>query len=392
MLIEILLFLILGILAGTFTGMIPGIHINLIGAFLIAISTKVFINPVYSIVFITPMATTHTFIDFVPSIFLGCPDTDTELSILPGHEMLKNKRGYEAVQLSNIGSLTAILIVLVIAYPSMIFMKNIYGIVQNIIPYILITTSAFLILTEKRKFTALFIFLLTGLFGYGVSFLEVKQSLLPILTGLFGISGLFVSIKNKTKIPEQIITKPKINLRKPILKATLTAPICSLLPGMGSGQAAVLASSFSKTGKKEFIVLLGIINTIVMTFSFLTFFSLQKTRTGAVLAINELTSSFEIQHLILAISIIIISGIIAFFITKYLAKKSAKIIEKINYQKLSIAIILSLGIINLIVSGVLGFVILIVSSMIGVYAVNQKVRRTNMIGVLILPTIIWFLT
>ena len=30
-----------------------------------------------------------TFIDFIPSIFLGCPDTDTELSILPGHELLK---------------------------------------------------------------------------------------------------------------------------------------------------------------------------------------------------------------------------------------------------------------------------------------------------------------
>src|SRR3972149_3190865 len=31
MLIEILIFLLLGILAGTFTGLMPGIHINLIG-------------------------------------------------------------------------------------------------------------------------------------------------------------------------------------------------------------------------------------------------------------------------------------------------------------------------------------------------------------------------
>ena len=31
------------------------------------------------------MAITHTFVDFIPSVFLGCPDTDTELSI--GHKI-----------------------------------------------------------------------------------------------------------------------------------------------------------------------------------------------------------------------------------------------------------------------------------------------------------------
>ncbi|MFC1682504.1 tripartite tricarboxylate transporter permease, partial [Nanoarchaeota archaeon] len=107
MLFQLLIYLLIGILFGTLTGLIPGIHINLIGIFLVSLSISTFtsINPIYLIVFITSMAITHTFVDFIPSIFLGCPDTDTELSVLPGHELLKKGQGYQAVVLSAYGSL-----------------------------------------------------------------------------------------------------------------------------------------------------------------------------------------------------------------------------------------------------------------------------------------------
>jgi putative membrane protein len=107
-LIEIILAIFSGILSGTFTGLIPGIHINLIGTLLVGFSTTLFsgINPIYFVVFIVAMAITHTFVDFIPSIFLGCPDTETELSILPGHQLLKEGKGYEAVMLSIYGGLS----------------------------------------------------------------------------------------------------------------------------------------------------------------------------------------------------------------------------------------------------------------------------------------------
>ena len=102
MLLEILLAILIGILIGTITGLIPGVHINLVGAFLIGVSASFlfFVGPVYLAVFIVAMAITHTFVDFIPSIFLGCPDTDTELSVLPGHELLKKGQGYEAIVLT----------------------------------------------------------------------------------------------------------------------------------------------------------------------------------------------------------------------------------------------------------------------------------------------------
>ena len=122
MLIQLLLFLFAGILAGTITGLIPGIHINLVGIFLVSLAASILtsINPIYFVTFIVSMAITHTFIDFIPSVFLGCPYTDTELSVLPGHELLKRGQGYQAITLTCYGSLAAIFLLLLIALPSIL--------------------------------------------------------------------------------------------------------------------------------------------------------------------------------------------------------------------------------------------------------------------------------
>ena len=90
MITYIILAFFLGILAGTFTGLIPGIHINLVAIILLSFSAFLltYFSPIILVVFIVAMAITHTFIDYLPSIFLGAPDEDTVLSILPGHEML----------------------------------------------------------------------------------------------------------------------------------------------------------------------------------------------------------------------------------------------------------------------------------------------------------------
>src|SRR3989338_5575838 len=119
MLLEIILFLFLGIMAGILTSLAPGVHINLVGAILISLSASFFIslNPTYLVVFIVAMAITHSFVDFIPSIFVGAPDEGAELSVLPGHELLKQGRGYEAVMLTNYGSLAAIFILFLISLP-----------------------------------------------------------------------------------------------------------------------------------------------------------------------------------------------------------------------------------------------------------------------------------
>ncbi len=395
MLLQIILFLLVGILAGTLTGLIPGIHINLIGIFLVSLSASLFssVNPIYFAVFIASMAITHTFIDFIPSIFLGCPDTDTELSVLPGHELLKQGLGYEAIILTCYGSLAAILILVLISFPSILIISKTYNFIQKIIPYLLIIISIILISLEKKKFTGLFVFLLSGFLGLCILNLQsLNQPLLPLLTGLFGSSMLLISIKNKIQIPEQKITKPKTKLFKPILGALVASPICSFLPGLGSGQAAIIGNTISRTNKKGFLVLLGATNTLVMGFSFISLYVISKTRTGAAVAIQQIIGnllSWKILTLILAV--VFISGIISFFLTIFLAKIFSKKLEKINYTILSTITLILLGIIVFLISGLLGLAVLIASTFTGIYCISLGVRRTQMMGCLLLPTIVFYL-
>src|SRR3989338_10970310 len=149
MLLEIILALLIGTLAGIFTGLIPGIHINLVGAIIVSLSISLLSNipAIYMGVFIVSMSITHVFIDFIPSIFLGAPEDGTELSVLPGHEMLKQGLGFQAVKLASLGCLYGILIFVLMTLPLSLIVKKIYAfsLTANLIPILLIGVSLNLI-------------------------------------------------------------------------------------------------------------------------------------------------------------------------------------------------------------------------------------------------------
>ncbi len=399
MLIEIIIFLLLGTAAGTFTGLVPGIHINLVGVSLVSLSTSLFasLNPIYIVAFISSMAITHTFLDFIPSVFLGCPDTDTELALLPGHELLKAGKGYEAILLTAYGSLAAVFILVLIAFPSILALSHFYSALEKIIPYILIAVVFFLVLLEKSRSRALLVMALSGLLGLAVLNLNanlIQEPLLPLLTGLFGGSMLMISVKNKTQNPKQEFTKPSINKKyfSPLLGATLAAPFSALLPGLGSGQAAILGKVISKSDRRGFLFLLGATNTLVMGFSFIALYSISKTRTGAAVAIQQISGAISAHLLILILAIVTISGIISFFLTKYLAGFFSRKITSINYTKISIATLAILAVVVFIFSsGFFGVLVLIISTLTGIYCISTGARRINMMGCLLIPTILFYL-
>ncbi len=395
MLLEIILFLILGIFIGTFTGLTPGVHINLIGAILVSLSASVFfgINPLYFVVFIVAMSITHVFVDFIPSIFLGCPDTDTVLSSLPGHILLKNGKGYEAIMLTSYGCLASVFILILIFFPLAMLIPKIYHLINKAIPYLLIIVSLFLIASEKNKFGALFAFVLTGILGLITLniFNDSDKVLLPLLSGLFGSSMLLISIRNKIKIPKQKMTKPKIKFLKPLTAAVIASPLSVFLPALGSGQIAIIGTTITKTNSKEFLFLLGATNILAMSFSFLALYTISKTRTGSAAAIQQILGSISPRALILILIIIVISGIASFFLVKILVKFASEVIGRTDYTKLSIIILSFLTLMILIFSGIIGLIIFAVSTFTGIYVMLTDVRKTNMMGCLILPTIILYL-
>lgn len=396
MFIEIIIALLAGVLIGTFTGLFPGIHINLVGAFLVSISTSYLygINIIYLVTFIVAMAITHTFMDFIPSIFLGCPDADTGLSILPGHEMLKEGEGYQAIMRTAYGGLVSVFLLAILAFPLAFIVSKTYPLIQKIIPFILILVCITMVLSERKKFKAATVLILTGILGLCVLNLNIKESLLPLLSGLFGSSMLLMSINQNTKIPKQNLIFKKLSLKKlikPVSGALIASPLCGFLPGLGGGQAAVIGNQISKTDGKGFLILLGAVNVLVMGFSFVSLYSISKTRTGAAVAIQSLIGTINSNVLILILCVCLISGILSFLLVKIISIKFLIVMEKVNYKKLSIGIIALLSVLILLISGIWGFVIFIISTATGIYCISLNVKKTQMMGCLLIPTIILYL-
>ena len=397
--IEIFLAIILGCLAGIITGLIPGVHINLIAILILSFSPLLltYTPPITLAVFILSMSILHTFADSCPSIFLGAPDADTALSVLPGHKLMLEGRGYEAVKLTVIGSYLG-LILTIILIP--IFIKGvgkIYPIVSQYIVWILIVSSLFLILRDHTSRTwALTVFLMAGCLGLGVlNIPTLKQPLFPMLSGLFGTSGLLISLKDKIKIPEQKITEANVSnkeISKALSGGMVASTLSGFLPGLGAAQAAIIASSFlRKISTEGFLVLVGSINTIVMMISFVALYVIDKARNGSVIAISKLLGNFTINDLVLFIGVALIVGSIATIVTLNIAKIFSKIMTKISYQKTAISIIILIIVLTYFLSGILGFLVLTVSTMVGLIPPLKGIGRNHLMGCLIIPVILFFL-
>ena len=209
---ELLGAVFLGIIAGIITGLIPGVHINLVSILLVSLSGYLlgFVDGIILGAFIISMAITHTFLDVLPAIFLGAPDADTALGVLPGHRLLLQGMGYEAVKLTVVGSLFSLIFALIF-FP--VFIKIVPGIYEGLqkwIGFILVAVVVYMLLSEKdldSKFWASIVFLLSGILGMIVlGFPNLEQPLFPMLSGLFGISMLIVSLSNNVELPKQWIT------------------------------------------------------------------------------------------------------------------------------------------------------------------------------------------
>lgn len=397
MIFEFIIALLLGILMGTFTGLFPGIHINLVASFLVPLSAALPI-PVYSLVtFIVSMSITHTFLDFIPSIFLGAPEEDTFLSVLPGHRLLSVGRGQEAVIITLYGSIIAIVIACIFSPVLIIVMPIVVNYLKYAIPFVLIFISLYLIIREEKIFLSLIILILAGALGYVSLGLPIKQPLLPLLTGLFGTSSMLISLKNKNEIKKQLTFKlkevkpTKTEIFSSSLAAMLTAPVLSFFPAVGSGQAAFIGSEIVPQTDRSFLLLNGMINTIVMVLSFVVLYAIGKSRTGSAAAVQELLTEINLNTLIIIIFVAIISACIAFFIGLFISRNFSYLLNKINYKILTIIIIITLIVITFIFSGYLGIIILISSTALGLYTISTDVKRINLMGCLLIPTIIYYL-
>ncbi|MBU1111685.1 MAG: tripartite tricarboxylate transporter permease [archaeon] len=400
MILEIVLAMALGVLSGIFTGLIPGIHVNLISVLVISFSTLLlgWFSPLVLSIYILSLAITHSFLDSLPSIYLGAPDEAQALSVLPGHKLLQRGEGHNAIVCTVIGSFGALLMGLGLFPVFILGMGIIYPLIKAGIGYILIVVVAILIYRDKgKRLQSLYLFLISGVLGILVfSIPNMNQPLFPMLSGLFGFSIMLVSLVQKAVIPKQDFSIPLKLEAKGALKAVTAASsvgfVAAFLPGFGNSQAAILASSIIKDAKEEtFLTLVGGINTANMLISIGTAYALSKSRNGAILAIRQLLDNIDFTNMILFLLIAVIVGGIASVLAVVLSKVFSKFVSKVSYVKIILSIIVFVTVLTFIFDGFIGLIILITATAIGLTASYLGVGKNHLMGSLILPVSLYFI-
>ena len=401
-LLSVIIFSFLGIFCGMITGMIPGIHTNMIAVLLITYYGffSLYFNLYSIVVFIISMSLTHSFISFIPSVTLGVPQPDNAVAILPAHNMILEGKGYEAIFLNNLGSLYGILTAFLISIISFFILETAYEYFKIVIPYFLFLIMFLIVILEKEKEKIFFAFLVC-IFSGGMGFFVLNTStinnpLLILFSGLFGLSGILFSLKDEiAKLPKQIFNiefKHDINFFKSLTAGTLASWVCSISPGIGSAQAATIATLFFKDlNQKMFLFCIGSINTINFILSIMTFYVIERARNGSILAVSQIIESISLKEVVFFYIIIAFVGVIVFFITLEIAKFSIKKIERVNVKILNFIVIMFIIFLVFLFDSFYGVLILISATALGICTLCLGIKRVHMMAVLLVPVAFNFL-
>ena len=385
--LDLILFSLLGVIVGIGMGLLPGMHINNVIPLILSFSLF-FTSPYNLVVFIISVAITDIFIGYIPSIFLGAPDVNTSLSVLPGHRLLLEGRGYEAIKLTIIGGIGSLLISLAMIAILANTFSWLYEISRPYVHYLIIGVVIFMVVSEKKLRKILFatlMILLSGIFGVivlGSTIVKPQNVLFPVLSGMFGLSTIIISINERSKIPEQRedseLKITKLQLIKSCLLGSLAGITVGFLPAIGVSQAATMVQYIGGMGEsRSFLVTLSGINLSNEAFSLISLFLVNNPRSGASVAIQGILTQLTFYDVLLLVGVICFVSGIAAFLTMFLGKRIPSFLAKLNYKYLSLSVIIFVLIMILLLTGVYGLLIAFTSASIGLLCAFLEIRRSH---------------
>src|SRR5512136_2653156 len=167
LMLEILLGTLIGVLLGTISGIIPGVHANTLAGVLLSLQAVLLsvLGPVALAGALFAALITHTFVDSLPSTFLGIPEADTSLAVLPAHALCLEGNGEEAVRIAALGSACAIVIAVPVSVFCFLLLPALQPYFDWWIGILLISSIGYMIVTSECPGWGLALFLVSGILG-----------------------------------------------------------------------------------------------------------------------------------------------------------------------------------------------------------------------------------
>lgn len=412
--IELVIACFIGILIGTITGMIPGIHVNTAGAIIFASSGLLLsvLSPEFLCVMLVSMSIAHALIEFIPSMLLGVPQEGTATSILPGHRMVLEGRSKEVIRIVSVGGFGAILVTILMLPIFTITLPILHDLTKPYTWIILLSASIYLthnLTANFRDFLwSLLLFCLSGILGWILFQTPISSgvTLMCTFSGLFGISTILFSLNESSTIPHQ---NPLYDLNidfnkfKSIFAGGITGAILGFLPGFGPAQGTVIAQAVSGASDVNdddtvnFLLATSGLNISDCLFSLIAIYIIGNPRSGIAVYMSYLLFEMGLNHLIIFIFASLLAVSVSLALSLKLGDSFSRLMGGVDYRKLSIGVI----ILQIVILYIFIFyyqapvfymtLALITSTALGMLPHYIGVGKSHLMGILIIPAIIIYM-
>jgi len=396
--VQLLAWILVGSVLGSISGLIPGLHANNFALLLAGVAVSIPGPPLYVGCAMLAAGVVHTFVNAVPAMALGVPDAEMAVTALPGHRMVMEGRGFEAIRLSAVGSLLAVLVAVPLAIPVTWGVMAVYPTLRDNLALVLAMVAVALIASEhswRGRFGGALSFVLAA--GLGVLTLDISPEapleaggmLAPLFAGLFGAPVLIDAIFG-SGIPPQHGDELRMGrggLVATAIAGALAGAIVGYIPGISAAIAAVavLVLVPGSSGDRGYIVATSGVDTANTIFALFAMVAIGQPRTGVMVAFESADVPLELPVLIGGV---LVAGVLGFVLVIVVGDAYLELVGELTYWKISAAVLGLLLVLSYLFTGLIGIVVFVVAAAIGMVPVRLRARRVHLMGVLIGPLIL----
>lgn len=377
-----LLFLVfaLAFLLGLLSALTPGLHSNTI----IAVLSSFHLEGPEAAIAITVLFATHLLVSYVPSIFFNIPDSGSAVSVLAGPALVRRGQGMVALQAVLISGAFAALLGLALFLPSLTIFPIIYGFLRPYLGWILLAFTVVLLVRSQSPVRSFAIFLTAGLLGVYALNLAVFDPFLPLFSGFFAMAAI-LTYQRGVLPPQADSPAPPSVFRFSVL-GVAGGFLADLLPGISSAsQVAVLLSVFMPMDSIGYLASVASISVSSALFSFATMASIGKARVGATAWLSRV---IDIGPNLLFIVVVFAAAVALTSIVLYRLRRPLASLARMDFTHFNRLLVLYLLAMIVLLDGWAGLLVFIVASALGYLCLLVGVERRNLMGAVILPTLL----
>lgn len=356
------------------TGFVPFAHVNLLLGFLNGVGIS----------FVAALAGSHLVFEAFPAVLFALPSQAHSVSVLPGHRLVLQGKAFKALRATLYSAFYALLAAVLLAPVAFVAVPLLFNSVRPLTGYLLLSLVALFYFRQEARLRGLLVFVLSGALGFLVfSIPLVAEPLFPLLTGLFAVPSLLYSVGSEWP---RVFEDERLRLPKRFaLAGALIGALSPLVPAVNPALLAGVAFLFLES---EPVAFLSLSSGLAVSKGFYDLVYSQlvgAARSGAAAALLLV----PVKDAWLAGVSFAAAAFAALAIALALFKPLCRALSRVRMRSFNYFFLLFIVLANALLGGFEALFVLGVASCVGVLPLALGVPRSNAMGALIAPSLLY---